>query len=538
MVSTGGSWADRQERRKEWRWVALVTLALLFASSLPYLIAWAATPNGSTFTGLVFNPQDANSYIAKMRQGFRGGWLFQLPYTSESHAGAPVYLYYLFSGHLARTTGLSLITVYHGLRLGGGAAMLVALYALASRLANDVAGRRVMFAVVALGSGLGWLLGPLGIMTADLWVPEAFPPYALLANAHFSLAMALMMGIILCGLTIGSGRQETQGGIWSRGVGMVVAAVLLGVIQPFGLVTVFGALGVMLAVRTLVQRAVPWRMGVWVIGATVAALPYPIYMQQALRADPVLAAWMAQNVTSSPPVWDWVLSYGLVFALAVPGVIVAARRSSNTDWLLLGWVATTFVGMYLPLPLQRRLALGLGVPLGLLAGMGWWRAVRPRVSVRRRKLVQTLMLVLCAMTSIFLMLVTSLAAVAGESWFYLSGGEQAALEWLRDEAKTNAVVLCAPQTGLFVPAWAGQRVVYGHPFETVDAERREAQVTAYWAGEMNPAEQEAFLRENGVDYVLVGPRELEIGDWRLDTTGLEGEPVFGAGDVTVYDVNR
>ena len=60
MVSTGGSWADRQERRKEWRWVALVTLVLLFASSLPYLIAWAATPNGSTFTGLVFNPQDAN----------------------------------------------------------------------------------------------------------------------------------------------------------------------------------------------------------------------------------------------------------------------------------------------------------------------------------------------------------------------------------------------------------------------------------------------------------------------------------------------
>jgi hypothetical protein len=538
IVSTEGNRADRQERRKEWRWVALVILALLFTSSLPYLIAWAATPNGSTFTGLVFNPLDANSYIAKMRQGFRGSWLFQLPYTPESHAGAHVFLYHLFLGHLARTTGLSLIMVYHGLRLCGGAAMLVALYALASRLTNDVAGRRVMFAVAALGSGLGWLLGPLGIMTADLWVPEAFPPYALLVNAHFPLAMALMMGIILCGLTIGSKSQEMQNGIWLQGVGMALAAVLLGVIQPFGLVTVFGALGVMLAVRTFVQRAVPWRMGIWVIGAAVAALPYPIYMQRALRADPVLAAWMAQNVTASPPVWDWVLSYGLVFALAVPGVIAAVRRSSDTDWMLLGWVATTFVGMYLPLPLQRRLALGLGVPLGLLAGIGWWRVVRPRVGVRRRRLVQNLMLVLCAMTSIFLMLVTSLAAVAGESWFYLSEGERAALEWLRDEAETSTVVLCAPQTGLFVPAWAGQRVVYGHPFETVDAERREAQVTAYWAGEMSPAQQEAFLWENRVDYVLVGPRELEIGDWSLDITELEGEPVFDAGDVRIYDVTR
>ena len=173
--------------------------------------------------------------------------------------------------------------------------MLVALYALASRLTNDVAGRRVMFAVAALGSGLGWLLGPLGQMTADLWVPEAFPPYALLANAHFPLAMALMMGLVLCGLTIGSGKQETPGGMWSRGVGMVLAAVMLGVIQPFGLVTVFGALGAMLAVRTLVQRAVPWRAGIWVIGAAVVALPYPVYVQQALRADPVLAAWTART---------------------------------------------------------------------------------------------------------------------------------------------------------------------------------------------------------------------------------------------------
>ncbi|MBE9507386.1 MAG: hypothetical protein IMY86_04995, partial [Chloroflexi bacterium] len=44
--------------RGEWRWVALVTLALVITSSLPYLIAWAATPEGAHFTGLVFNPQD------------------------------------------------------------------------------------------------------------------------------------------------------------------------------------------------------------------------------------------------------------------------------------------------------------------------------------------------------------------------------------------------------------------------------------------------------------------------------------------------
>jgi len=131
-----------------------------------------------------------------------------------------------------------------------------------------------------------------------------------------------------------------------------------------------------------------------------------------------------------------------------------------------------------------------------------------------------------------------LAAVGGEPRFYLSDGEWQALAWLRENADHDLVVLCAPQTGMFVPAWAGQKVVYGHPFETVDAERRQAQVEAYWAGEMGPAEQESFLRENRVGYVLVGPRELEIRDWRLEIGEIEGELVFEAEDVRLYEVHE
>jgi len=190
-----------------------------------------------------------------------------------------------------------------------------------------------------------------------------------------------------------------------------------------------------------------------------------------------------------------------------------------------------------PLPLQRRLSLGLGVPMGLLAGVGWWRVVRPRALASRRGALQGLVIVFCALTPIFLALMTLLAALAGDPWFYLSDGEWAALGWLRDEGRPGAVVLCAPKAGLFVPAWAGQRVVYGHPFETVNAERRKAQVEAYWAGKMSPAERDGFLRENRVAYVLVGPRELEIGDWGLEIAELEGEPVFEAGGVMVYDVS-
>ncbi len=311
---------------REWRWVVLVTLVLVLISSLPYLVAWAVTPEGTHFTGLISNFTDGHSYIAKMRQGFVGSWSFRLPYTPEPHNGAPVYLFYLFWGHVARWTDLPLIVVYQGARVMGGVTMLLALYALASRLSDDVGERWITFVLAALGSGLGWL-----------------------------------------------------------------------------------------------------------------------------------------------------------------------------------------------------------------AGMGWWRIVHPRIRERGQILLRGLIVTFCSMTPIFLLLMPLPVVMAGDRRFYLEGGEWAVLEWLRDEAESNAVVLCSPQTGVFVPAWAGQPVVYGHPFETVDAKRREAQVKAYWTGEMNLAEQESFLRENRVRYVLVGPRERE-GRERSEKDELWGDLVFEAGDVRVYQV--
>jgi hypothetical protein len=493
-------------------WLVWTMLALILASNLPYLVAWAATPADAHFTGLVFNPQDGHSYIAKMRQGFEGSWRFHLPFTPERSPGAYVYLYYLWLGHLARWTGLPIIVVFHGARILGSIAMLVGTYALASHFSDREQERGTMFLLTSLGSGLGWLVGTAGIQTADLWVAEAFPSYSLMANAHFSLAIALMAGIAVCGLRVTALTtiERHQAIKWPWGLGMILAAVLLGGIQPFGLVPVFGGLGIMLVTRALRERSIPWQAGIWVIGAAIIALPNPLYMQMAIRSDPVLATWNAQNTTPSPPLWDWVLSYGLLLVLALFGAAMAARRGSDSDFLLVGWVVVTLVGMILPLPLQRRLSIGLGVPIGLLAGIGWSRVVRTKIQPRRRSLWGGLVLAFSALTTIFLIVMVSSAGLSGEPWFYLSSGEWEAFRWLREEARSEAVVLCAPQTGTFVPAWAGQPVVYGHPFETLNAERRKEQVEAYWGGAMRPAEQERFLENHRVRYVLVGPREQAL----------------------------
>ena len=524
----------------EWRWVFWATLALLVASTLPYLVAWAAAPEGAHFTGLLFNPQDGHSYLAKMRQGLAGTWRFRLAFTPEAHPGVHIYLYYLLLGHLARWTSLGLIPVYHAARMAGGAVMLAAIYTLASRTSDSVGERRTMFLLAALGSGLGWLVGALGVVSSDLWVPEAFPIYALLANAHFPLSIGLMVWIANCSLETLCVKRP----IWKPGLTMAGLAVLLGAVQPFGLVAALGGAGAMIGAQVVRERAVAWRSVAWLAGAGALALPYPLYMQWAIRSNPVLSMWDAQNTTLSPPVWDWAISYGLLLALAVPGAVSAARGRSRAGWLLLGWVGVTFVGMYLPLPLQRRLSLGLGVPVGLLAGMGWWRWMRRLIHVRRRAIARVVTVAFCALTPLFLVSMTLLAAMAGEPRFYLNDAEWNALAWLRDDGNPESVVLCAPQMGSFVPAWAGQPVVYGHPFETVDAERREAQVVAYYAGDMNQQERERFLQSSRVGYVLVGPREIEAAGCAagVESCGLlveapRGKLAFESGDVRVYEVD-
>lgn len=504
--------------RKEWRWILWITLALVMTGCVPYLVAWAVTPQEAHFTGILFNPQDGYSYLAKMRDGFEGSWIFRLPYTPEPQQGALLYLFYLLLGHIARWTGMSLVLVYHAARVLGGGLMLGAIYTLASHLSDDRGERRVMFLLAALGSGLGWLAGLLGLRTADLWVPEAFPVYSLLVNAHFPLGIALMTGIACCALRVACCERRS----WLWGLGIAVLAAMLSAVQPFGLASVFGGAGGMLTARAVRERRVPWRETFWIGGAAMISLPYPLYMLLALKNDPILSIWNAQNKTPSPPVWDWVSSYGLVLALAVLGGWVALRRRAG-GWLLLGWVAVTWIGMYLPLPLQRRLSLGLGVPLGLLAGLGWWR-VRSRLRPRSRGLAQGLIVAFCALTPLFLVLMTVLAALDGSSWFYLSHDEWAVLSWLREHGRSDAVVLCEPRLGLFVPAWAGQPVVYGHPFETVNAVHRKAQVEAFFRGKMTDEEREQFLRENRVGYV--------IGDRKVR----DQRPLFESGELAIYEV--
>lgn len=505
--------------RREWVWAFSVSLIIVALASLPYLVGWLITPAGYRFSGFLINPIDGHSYLAKMGQGAAGSWLFRLPYTAEPHQPVFIFTFHLALGRLAPSgSPVTLIWVYHLARLFFGIGLLVAVYGAAAMLAKSVRQRQLTLLLVGLASGFGWLFG----FGPDLTVPEAVTFPSLMVNAHFGLTALLMLMVIL-GLTIAPSRR-----LWW--VAVAVGSVWLTMIQPYAVLIVGGAAGGWCVINYCQTRRVSWSLHGRLVLFALCSLPLLLYYAWAVRTNPLIGRWMAQNVTPSPPLGEWLVAFGVIWPLAAAGAWVAARRRNPADWLLLAWTAAQVGLMLLPLSLQRRLSTGLHLPLCFLAAMGLLEVVVPRLHQRaRRWLVIGLLSV--AIPSNLLVMAAGLSAVLNRNpYVVLSEGQWQAMEWLRENVSPDTVVLADYELGTVVPAWGGGvRVVYGHPFETVEAEARRREVEAFYGGRMTPGEESAFLERFAVQVVIVQNGQLP------DRPSLSGfRPVWTLDPVTIY----
>ena len=158
----------------EWRWALVWAAIIVGLASLPFLLAWQLAPDGTSSTGLLINHYDGASYYAKMQQGARGDWLFHLAFTPEPHEGSFVFVFYLALGHLAGALGLSIPLTFHLARAAAGLFLLLVAYRFIAHFFARVRSRRLAYLLLGLSAGFGWLVGPLGFTTADLWVARVF----------------------------------------------------------------------------------------------------------------------------------------------------------------------------------------------------------------------------------------------------------------------------------------------------------------------------------------------------------------------------
>lgn len=489
-------------------WIVAVALSAVVAAltALPYLLAQRLAGPGGVFSGFLINPIDGFSYLAKMRQGAEGAWQFHLPYASDPGPGAYLFLYHLALGHLSMSLNLPPLILYHAARVLSAFMMVLLAFAFFDRLLDDPLTKWTAYLLAIVGSGLGWLGIPFGLLSNDLWIPEAIPFLTAYSNAHFPVATALMLTLVLILLADGHRRV-------TRLLGALFSGMALAIIQPFAVLSLGFVIASWLVVEgVLVHRDACWpgtRSGIWVLLAFgLGSAPWMLYDYWLTRSHPVLRVWNAQNLTPSPPPLETALGYGLTLVFAL---LAVALRLPHKNWkgrLLLVWVIVQGVLLYAPFSLQRRFSLGLYFPLAALAAMGL-SAVAQR---NRRKRLASLATILLAVPSNLIVVGAGLGGViAQDPALVLAPDEVGTYSWLDRHLADGALVLAGPQTGNRIPAFADVRVIYGHPFETPHAVEEEAFVESLFSWEGPQQEALSVLEGRGVQYVVYGPRERALG---------------------------
>lgn len=524
--------------RGERVWCLAAGAVLVLVTTMPFLLAYERQGLELRFTGSLFAVEDGNSYIAKMRRGAEGDWLFRSPYTAEEQAGVPAFLGYLLLGKLASGSGSheQLVALLHLVRILAIPFVVYATYRFVSRFVPEVRWRRWATLLGVAGGGLGWLVflsgnsSWLGSQPLELYSPETFGFLAALTFPHLLLARAFL----LLGLDAYLESAARPRSVWAAGAWLV----LLVVMQPLAIAGAAAAIGshqLLLLVRSAVTREGNdvWRD----MRPAAIALFVPLLLLGGygllLRQNPFLRTWAAQNILLSPHPAHYLLAYGLLLPLAIPGARRAWRGGRNEDLLLLGWVLVLPVLAYAPTVIQRRLPEAGWVALAALAAVGLGSA-RLRVAGRWR--IGLAVLGFSAVSSALLILGAFRAAGAGLPPVFWPRGQVAAFEWLAENADRGAVVLAAYGTGNALPAWAPVFVVIGHGPESARLKELEPRVEAFFAASGSNPVDASLLREFGVSYIFVGDAERTLGfdEAEMPSSMME---VYRKGGVAIYRVS-
>lgn len=501
-------------------WLSPLVVVLL-AATIPYLIAALNGGQDWVFTGVLANPADGASYLAKVREGWEGAWRFTLPFTAQPGAGAYLFLYYLFLGHLARWLGLPIILIYHIARLAGAAALVYALSRFVTVIfPNRPDLGRIALWLMAVGSGMGWIILFLGPPPSDFWVAEAFPFLAMYTNPHFSLGVALLL--LALGWVIDSGAR-------ARALKLLVVGLLISVVFQFALVVALVAAAAWVLWTWIETRRLDW-LPIVSLGALGG--PYLLYQFWAIQSDPVLAGWNAQNITPSPYLYDFVISFSPALLLALPGILGLERQAQHpARRLLISWFALGLLLIYVPFALQRRFMLGFYIPTAALAVYGIDFLRQRYVSLA--KVLVPLTFSLALPTNILLIVIGLIGVLGHSSFLYLRADEARALAWIEQQTPSRALVVASPELARWIPGMTGRRVIYGHPYETVNAAREEQWVNTVYQ-QPGPVNLE-MLESRKVDYVIYGPREKSLAS-KADFSALR--LAFQDGQVQVYAVAK
>ena len=545
---------------KEWLFPIAIAALLMALVWIPHGQGFRLQSDAQRFMGLVGEDaiDDNNVYLGLMRQSAEGRVLFTNNFTPEPNPPALFNFLYLALGRISRWTGWSLDLVH---RLFGALSILLLTLTIYSFIATAIRRpfyRRFALVLACFGGGFLWasrlVLRATGfnLRPVTSWLVEVNLFHAMLVYPHFVFSAALMTGSLALYLKSERVRRYMP----AAAAGCV--ATILAASHAFEAVAFIPIAGAYLMLDALGLGRMPgasrWKCCALVIGMPVGMLLVNRWM---LIMEPAWGDVVTRLSFHTPEPFRLVLGLGASFAIAVltfEGFLRVDRPSGER--MARAWVLMVLVLAYVPFINWRwHLLNGIQIPLSVLATQGLRRTLFRRIQLRRRARRQArivprgfwapapqlalmaLVLIVCCLSAanLFLNYEDQVKEISPPT--YLTRGEVAAMDWMRRNVSLDAVVLASYKTGNYVPRLAGQRVFLGEDMLTQAFESRAREVGQFYSTHWDDTQRELLLRRFQIGYVVLGPRERELGPYEPSASGFL-QRVYGADGVEIYAVKQ
>jgi hypothetical protein len=256
------------------------------------------------------------------------------------------------------------------------------------------------------------------------------------------------------------------------------------------------------------------------------------------------------DVVRSPSPMAVVLGYGLVFGLAVWGVVRWARQRTWTEAnvLLVVWFVSNGLLLYAPLAFQGKLLAGWHVGMCAIAAAGvhegllpwlrqrrWlqrWMTGSPRALHTGRNVV----LILTIPSTLLVALIGFRVALAEHYFpYFLPREDVQAVQWLAAQTGAEDVLLSSYGIGNYWVAHSEGRAFLGHQFAVLEPRVKDREMRRFYSGEASDEEMQQLVASYGVTHVFHGALERELGALQAENIPWL-TPVYQDGAAAVYTV--
>ena len=555
VISNHSSTHFSPRERRIYGAISVVLVALL---TLPYLWAWLLTPSDGVYSGFLYNPDDQNVHLAWARQAQDGQFFIRDLFTTEwlQNGEKPLFFNVLtmLIGWISRVTTLPLVIVYHAVRVLGAVACVWFFANLCTQLTADKRVRVLAVALVAFGSGIGWLQSVFPSRTfidnanAPLTMPEAWTFHSAFVFPLFIVPIALLAFIYWQTL------RARNCGQWKHAIFAGIAALLLANIHTYDVVplNIVMLLWALWSLTTSPRRNAETNEMRWLAPLVVIAFTIPqiLYQFFVLRNSEEFRV-KAFSEKPAPPILDIAVSYApyLMLSICALWFLWRAQDGARRDieyskskavkkttrpaaWIMALWIIVTFILIYSPISFARKMIEGVHLPLCFLAACGFIALLdRFRVSFNLQRVLAGALVLLMSVSSVSFVswCLANAADVQNQTEInqrrarglmpplYLSIETAKMLQFLNDldEPRTNAV-LCFPTVGNYVPRESGWPVYVGHFDETLHFSLKLGEVQRFYGGRTSDSEAMKWLKNNDIGFVVQSPLERAIGNRVLD----------------------